>query len=81
MLDRGRERSAIVTVSVAGHDARALVPALRQRGVRAGATVKAYALLDMQEKQVESALRVSPHYYNTQDEIDHLVEALRELLA
>lgn len=81
VLDRGRERSAIVTAGVAGHDARALVPALRQRGVRTGATVKAYALLDMQEKQVESALRVSPHYYNTQDEIDHLVEALRELLA
>jgi selenocysteine lyase/cysteine desulfurase len=35
----------------------------------------------MDEKGVEGALRISPHYYNTEDEVDALVEALRELVA
>jgi selenocysteine lyase/cysteine desulfurase len=34
----------------------------------------------MDEKAATSALRVSPHYYNTREEIDMAVETLRELL-
>jgi selenocysteine lyase/cysteine desulfurase len=34
----------------------------------------------MDEKRAASAIRVSPHYYNTADEIDTAVEALREVL-
>ena len=37
-------------------------------------------MIDMDEKQASSALRISPHYYNTKGEIDTLVEALREML-
>jgi selenocysteine lyase/cysteine desulfurase len=34
----------------------------------------------MDDKGVASTLRVSPHYYNTEDELDTLVEALEEIL-
>ena len=37
--------------------------------------------IDMDEKGVRSALRLSPHYYNTPDEIDAAVAALAELLS
>ena len=33
---------------------------------------------DFAEKHVDSALRLSPHYYNTEAEVDAAVEALRE---
>ena len=34
----------------------------------------------MDEKGASSALRISPHYYNTKEEIDTTVEALEEIL-
>jgi selenocysteine lyase/cysteine desulfurase len=35
----------------------------------------------MDEKGTASALRISPHYYNTQEEIDTAVDAIQELLS
>jgi selenocysteine lyase/cysteine desulfurase len=35
----------------------------------------------MDEKQVASALRFSPHYYNTEEEIERVVETLRAVTA
>jgi selenocysteine lyase/cysteine desulfurase len=34
----------------------------------------------MDEKKAASAIRISPHYYNTADEIDTAVAALAEVL-
>jgi selenocysteine lyase/cysteine desulfurase len=79
VLDRGRVRSAIVTAHVPGWDPPALVRALRERGINTSAIDRASAVLDMDEKGVEGALRMSPHYYNTEDEVDVLVEGVREL--
>jgi len=79
VLDRGAELAAIVTVDVAGWDAPALVGRLRERGINANASLRAYAVIDMDEKRVQSALRLSPHYYNTEEEIDRVVDALSSL--
>jgi selenocysteine lyase/cysteine desulfurase len=37
-------------------------------------------VIDMDRKGAQSALRVSPHYYNTRAEIDAAVARLDELL-
>lgn len=34
----------------------------------------------MDEKGVTSALRLSPHYYNTEEELDWAVDALQQVL-
>jgi selenocysteine lyase/cysteine desulfurase len=81
VLDRGRRVAAIATAAFAGRDARDLAAALRRRGVNTTATLREFAVIDMEEKGALSALRVSPHYYNTEEEIDALVEALAEILA
>jgi selenocysteine lyase/cysteine desulfurase len=81
VLDRGRVRSAIVTAHVPGWDPPALVRVLRERGINTSAIDHASAVLDMDEKGVEGALRMSPHYYNTEEEVDVLVEAVRDLVA
>jgi selenocysteine lyase/cysteine desulfurase len=39
-----------------------------------------YAVIDYDEKGVTASLRISPHYYNTEEEIDQTVSAIRELL-
>jgi selenocysteine lyase/cysteine desulfurase len=81
VLDRGKELAAIVTVEVAGWDAPDLVTLLRQRGINSSASLRAYAVIDMAEKRAASALRLSPHYYNSEEELDAVIEALRSLPA
>ena len=81
VLDRGRELAAIVTVEVAGWDARELSLLLRARGISTSASLREYAVIDMDEKRASTALRLSPHYYNTEQEIDSAVEAIRSLPA
>ena len=54
--------------------------ALRARGINTSAQKREYALLDYDDKGVTAALRISPHYYNTEQEIDQVVAVIRELL-
>jgi len=77
VLDRGEKRAAIVTADL-GRDASEMVALLRKKNINASATFRAWAILDMTEKRVESALRLSPHYYNTEEEIDTVVEVLKK---
>jgi selenocysteine lyase/cysteine desulfurase len=69
VLDRGPELCAIVTVEVAGHNADDLVREFRGQGVSASALHRVSAVIDLADKDVETALRFSPHYYNTEAEI------------
>ncbi|HEX9105618.1 MAG TPA: aminotransferase class V-fold PLP-dependent enzyme [Longimicrobiales bacterium] len=79
VLDRGERLCAIVTAEIAGRKAQDVVLELREWGINTSATTRDDALLDMDEKGVVSAVRISPHYYNTQKEIDTCVAALRGL--
>ena len=81
VLDRGRSQCAIVTVHFPHHDARTLMAALREEAINTTATLREYAILDMDDKQATDALRISPHYYNTRREIDIAVSALESLTA
>jgi len=80
ILDRGPELAAIVTVAVEGHRPRELMLALRERGINTTAQERVDAVLDYGAKGVDGALRLSPHYYNTEGEVETAVAALRELV-
>src|SRR4029077_15383562 len=79
VLDRGKDLAAIVTIEVAGWDARELSKLLRTRGINTSASLRAYAVIDMDEKRAATALRLSPHYYNTEEELDRAVEELKSV--
>jgi selenocysteine lyase/cysteine desulfurase len=57
------------------------VSALRTHSINTSAQIREYAVIDYDDKRVTSSLRLSPHYYNTEEEIDLAVAALRELMA
>jgi len=69
-----------VTVTVKGWDPSSLVRALRERGVNTSAVDRSSAVLDFDDKGIEGALRLSPHYFNTDSELEAAAEILRELV-
>ncbi|HEY2780278.1 MAG TPA: aminotransferase class V-fold PLP-dependent enzyme [Steroidobacteraceae bacterium] len=79
VLDKGAELGAIVTVEVRGWNASDLVKELRAGGINTSAAVRDDAVIDMDQKRAVSALRISPHYYNTEAEIDRVCEAVQDL--
>ena len=81
VLDRGRELCAIVTAQPGNRAGAEIKLALRARGINTSSPGRDDAVIDMDEKRAGSAIRISPHYYNTAAEIDAAVDCLRELLA
>ncbi len=80
VLDHGARLSAIVSIGVEGRAAAPLMHALRARGIHTTAQSRGDAVIDLTAKGVESSLRISPHYFNTLDELDRFHGALVELL-
>jgi selenocysteine lyase/cysteine desulfurase len=81
VLDRGAELCAIVTAQIGNRDAKEVKLALRGRGINTSSPEREDAVIDMDQKRASSALRISPHYYNTKEEIDTAIDALEDLLA
>ena len=80
VLDRGRDLCAIVTASLDGIHASRIVEHLATHKINSAASLKWYGLLDFGPRGVESAVRLSPHYYNTLEEVDTAISALKELV-
>ncbi|MBW3552159.1 MAG: aminotransferase class V-fold PLP-dependent enzyme [Gemmatimonadetes bacterium] len=80
VLDRGAELCAIVTAEVEGRAAGDVVVSLREQGINTSAIDRVSAVIDMDEKGAATALRISPHYYNTEAEIDAALAALESLV-
>ena len=77
--DLGRERCAIVSFTVDGLDPERTVAALREDGISIGTSTPGSTRLDAEARHLPTLLRAAPHVYNTEDEIDRLVAALRAL--
>jgi selenocysteine lyase/cysteine desulfurase len=70
VLDRGGRRCAVVTAAVAGRTGHEVMRELAAEGINAVATLREFAIHDFGPRGVESGVRLSPHYYNTEDEVD-----------
>lgn len=79
VLDPGDRPSAIVTASL-GRPAGPVMQQLRTFAINTSATQRWYGLRSFEGTDVESALRLSPHYYNTDDELDRAVGTLGGIL-
>jgi selenocysteine lyase/cysteine desulfurase len=81
VLDRGAELGATVTAWFDGQIPAELVLRLRERGVNTSSQTRIDAVIDYDEKGVDGALRMSPHYFNDDSDLDALLGALGEILA
>ena len=81
LLDLGRDPSAIVSFQVAGLGARQVLDAAEADGIVIGASLPNSTRLDSEARNLPVILRASPHYFNTEAEVDRLVELAGRLKA
>jgi selenocysteine lyase/cysteine desulfurase len=81
VLDRGVRQCAIVTASFDGVDARRVVKQLSEWRINTVLTLREFGRYDFADKGVDAAVRLSPHYYNTEEEVDAAIEAIGHCLA
>ncbi|MFD0278001.1 aminotransferase class V-fold PLP-dependent enzyme [Kitasatospora sp. NPDC127111] len=79
VLDGGPAPAALVTVAVDGWRPEPFKAAMDARGVNSALSFREFAQFDFADKEVEWCLRLSPHYYNTEDEVDAVAAAVAEL--
>jgi selenocysteine lyase/cysteine desulfurase len=80
VLDAGQKKCAIVTAMFESRDAREIVNELTAQKINTTSSLKWYGLLDFSSRGVDAALRISPHYFNTEEEVDAALGAIRELI-
>lgn len=76
VLDRGKQQGGIVTLYLPHQNPSRLKVRLNQATINCSLAFFESARLDFQQKDVPWALRLSPHYYNTQDELEQVVDVL-----
>ncbi|MCK6692519.1 MAG: aminotransferase class V-fold PLP-dependent enzyme [Thermoanaerobaculia bacterium] len=76
VLDQGRYLCGIVTAHHPAWDSKTLMEGMSQRGINVRTSPLYVAQIDFPRKRVEWALRISPHYYNTEEEIERAIRAI-----
>ncbi|WP_376794960.1 aminotransferase class V-fold PLP-dependent enzyme [Thermogemmatispora sp.] len=78
--DRGAVQGGIVTFTVEGQEAETIRQALRQQGINVSVVPREAALLDMQARGLQTLVRASVHYYNSEEEVERFSRTLEHLL-
>jgi selenocysteine lyase/cysteine desulfurase len=79
VLDRGRELGALVTFAIDGRQAEPVKAELDRRGINSALSFRQFAQYDFGDKDVDWCVRLSPHYYNTEEEVTRVLGAIEEL--
>jgi selenocysteine lyase/cysteine desulfurase len=74
--DLGQTRCAIVTAKVKNRPAEEVAAALGRAAVNVTITDPGHSPFDTEDRGIHPLIRFSPHYYNTEDEIDRVTELL-----
>jgi cysteine desulfurase / selenocysteine lyase len=81
LLDKGSVVSAIVTFTVKNKSLEYVENLLKSNEIYYSVSYKNYALIDFYKKNVDWAIRFSPHYFNTIDEMDEVSAILKGINA
>ncbi len=81
LADLGVTKGAIVTFAVAGKEHGALKQQLRDQAINVSVSTQFSSRLDLKGRGLKDVMRASVHVYNTDEELDRFVAALRPLAA
>ncbi|MGA7172127.1 MAG: aminotransferase class V-fold PLP-dependent enzyme [Candidatus Dormiibacterota bacterium] len=74
--DLGVNQCAIVTAQVEGVESREVARALARERINVTTTVPNHTQFDTEDRGLPPLVRLSPHYYNTEEEIDTVVDVM-----
>ncbi len=77
--DVGADRCAIVTFTKAGVPATQITARLREAGVNTSVSSVGSARFDFESRGLTEMVRASPHYYNTEEELERLCELVHQM--
>ncbi|MEM6622987.1 MAG: aminotransferase class V-fold PLP-dependent enzyme [Pseudomonadota bacterium] len=77
--DLGTERAGIVSFTTP-REAAVVAQNLAQKGFIVGTSSRTSTRLDFERRDLPTLVRIAPHYYNTEDELDACVDALATCL-
>lgn len=77
--DLGEHRCAIVTAKVDGLSATEVAAGLARQRINVTTTDPEHTQFDTEHRGVHPLVRLSPHYYNTEAELDRTVEVMADL--
>jgi selenocysteine lyase/cysteine desulfurase len=80
VLDKGPEVCGLVTFHIESSDPKYIVNELLKRKINVVPSYRAFGIIDFDEKGVDWAIRASPHYYNTVNEIEIFIESVKEII-
>lgn len=80
VLDRGAELGGLVTFHIKGCNPQVIIAELLRSKINVVPSYRAFGVMDFDEKGVEWAVRASPHYYNTLNEIEFFIETLKRII-
>lgn len=78
--DLGHAPGAIVSFTIKGYEAEAIVSSAAAAGITIGASDPSSTRIDAEMRSLPVVVRASPHYYNTEAEIDRLIGLLTDLV-
>ncbi|MFG1798244.1 aminotransferase class V-fold PLP-dependent enzyme [Nocardia sp. NPDC049149] len=77
--DLGAVQCALVTATVTGRSAAHVAAELARHSINVSTTVAEHNQFDTEQRGIHPAVRLSPHYYNTEEEIDRAVAIVAAL--
>lgn len=80
VLDKGKRQGSIITVNLPGKKPEDVLENLRAKNINTSISYRGFAVIDYDAKGVTWGLRISPHYYNSEEEVALLIRALKEIL-
>ena len=78
--DNGSERCGIVSLEAEGQNPDTLVAAMSAKGFALGTSSPGSTRIDFEKRGLPTLIRIAPHYYNTEDEIEACVSTLGTLV-
>ncbi len=79
LRDIGTDHCGIVSFSIDGVEPKSAVADLYKQGIAIGASVTSSTRIDSERRNLPTLLRVAPHYYNTESEIEKCIHSLKRL--
>ncbi|MBW9117417.1 aminotransferase class V-fold PLP-dependent enzyme [Rhizobium cauense] len=77
--DLGPNPASIVSFTISNHPGSDVKAKLTELGFNVSVSAPSSTLLDASARQLPPVVRASPHYYNSEEEIDRFLDAVRTL--